>query len=174
MKELNTKNLKYNILKSYEVFNWKLIPTLIAGITLITMSMGIAYCITYSTGDLTPKDALGLNHLTWFLIMVISAIILIITVTTQTVMKPSAIYLWAPMQNVEDLVVSKEELISNILSNECRFDGFVELSYENQNPAKSRIVIPISKEEYAKITEYIDKMQLEQKKHMNPKAHLKN
>lgn len=68
------------------------------------------------------------------------------------------------MQNVEDLVVSKEELISNILSNECRFDGFVELSYENQNPAKSRIVIPISKEEYAKITEHIDKMRLEQKK----------
>lgn len=89
-------------------------------------------------------------------------------------MKPSAIYLWAPMQNVEDLIISKEELISNILSNQCRFDGFVELSYENQNSAKSHIVIPISKEEYAKITEHIDKMRLEQKKRMNPKAHLKN
>ena len=174
MKELNTKGLKYNILKSYEVFNSKPIPTLIAGITLITMSMGLVYCIEYSIENLTPKDAFGLNHLAWFLIMVISGPIYFITINTQTVMKPSAIYLWAPMQNVEDLVVSKEELISNILSNQCRFDGFVELSYENQNPAKSRIVIPISKEEYAKITEHIDKMQLEQKKHMNPKAHLKN
>lgn len=89
-------------------------------------------------------------------------------------MPDSAIYLWASMQNVEDLVVSKEELISNILSNQCRFDGFTELTYENKNPAKSRIVIPISKEEYAKITEHVDKMQLEQKKRMNPKAHLKN
>ena len=174
MKELDTKNLKYNILESYEVFNWKLIPTLISGITLITMSMGIAYCITHSTSDLTPKNAFGLNHFAWFLIMVISGPICYITVSTQTVMKPSAIYLWAPMQNVEDLIVSKEELISNILSNQCHFDGFVEVSYENQNPAKSRIVIPISKEEYAKITEHIDKMRLEQKKRMNPKAHLKN
>lgn len=174
MPNLNTKNLKYNILESYEVFNWELIPTLIAGITLITTSMGIAGYITYNTGNLTTKDAFGLNPLAWCLIAIVSTTFLIITVNTQTVMKPSAIYLWAPMQNVEDLVVSKEELISNILSNQCRFDGFVELSYENQNPAKSRIVIPISKEEYAKITEHIDKMQLEQKKHMNPKAHLKN
>lgn len=174
MKELNTKNLKYNILKVYEHFSTKPIPNIIAGITLTTMVAGIVYSIEYNTENLTPKDTLGLNQLTWCLIAIISAIILIITINTQTVMPGSAIYLWAPMQNVEDLVVSKEELISNILSNECRFDGFVELSYENQNPAKSRIVIPISKEEYAKITEHINKMQLEQKKHMNPKAHLKN
>ena len=64
MKELNTKGLKYNILKFYKVFNWELIPTLIAGITFITMSMGIACCITYNTGDLTAKDAFGLNPLT--------------------------------------------------------------------------------------------------------------
>ena len=174
MKELNTKNLKYNILKSYEVFNWKPIPTLIASITLLIAVAGLTCCIEYSTENLTPKDVFGLSHLAWFLIMVISGPICYITVNTQTVMKPSAIYLWAPMQNVEDLIVSKEELISNILSNECHFDGFVELSYENQNPAKSRIVIPINNEEYAKITEHIDKMRLEQKKRMNPKAHLKN
>lgn len=174
MKELNTKNLKYNILQVYKRFNWKLIPTLIAGITLMTMSMGITYCISYNTSNLTPNDAFGLNQLTWFLITVVSAVTFFITINTQTVMPDSAIHLWAPMQNVEDLVVSKEELISNILSNECRFDGFIELTYENKNPAKSRIVIPISKEEYAKITEHIDKMQLEQKKRMNPKAHLKN
>ena len=174
MKELNTKNLKYNILKSYEVFNWKPIPTLIASITLLIAVAGLVYCMEYSTENLTPKDAFGLSRLAWFLIMVISGPICYITVNTQTVMKPSAIYLWAPMQNVEDLIVSKEELISNILSNECHFDGFVELSYENQNPAKSRTVIPISNEEYAKITEHINKMRLEQKKHMNPKAHLKN
>ena len=63
MKELNTKNLKYNILKSYKVFNWKLIPTLIAGITLLLAVTGLACCIEYSTENLTPKDAFGLSHL---------------------------------------------------------------------------------------------------------------
>ena len=169
MKELNTKNLKYNILTVYERFNWKLIPTLITGITLLIASIGLAY----SCSDL-KDEVFGFSKFTWFLIAIVSGLISYITINTQTVIPNSAIYLWAPMQNVEDLVVSKEELISNILSNECRFDGFIELSYENQNPAKSRIVIPISKEEYAKITEHINKMQLEQKKHMNPKAHLKN
>ena len=169
MKELNTKNLKYNILTVYERFNWELIPTLIAGITLLIASIGLAY----SCSDL-KDEVFGFSKFTWFLIAIVSGLISYITINTQTVMPDSAIYLWASMQSVEDLVVSKEELISNILSNECRFDGFVELSYENQNPAKSRIVIPISKEEYAKITEHIDKMLLEQKKRMNPKAHLKN
>jgi hypothetical protein len=169
MKELNTKNLKYNILTVYERFNWKLIPTLIAGITLLITSIGLAY----SCSDL-KDEVFGFSKSTWFLIAVVSSLISHITINTQTVIQDSAIYLWSPMQNVEDLVVSKEELISNILSNECRFDGFVKLSYENQNPAKSRTVIPISNEEYAKITEHINKMRLEQKKRMNPKAHLKN
>ena len=169
MKELNTKNLKYNILTVYERFNWKLIPTLIAGITLLIASIGLAY----SCSDL-KDEVFSFSKFTWFLIAIVSGLISYITINTQTVIPDSAIYLWAPMQNVEDLVVSKEELISNILSNECRFDGFVELSYENQNPAKSRIVIPINKEEYIKITENIDKMQFEQKKRMNPKVHLKN
>ena len=124
MKELNTKGLKYNILRVYERFNWKLIPTLIACTTFLTTYMGIAYCIGYGTMDLTPKDTLGLNQLTWFLIAIVSGLISYITINTQTVIPDSAIYLWAPMQSVEDLVVSKEELISNILSNECRFDGF--------------------------------------------------
>ena len=169
MKELNTKNLKYNILTVYARFNWKLIPTLIAGITLLIASIGLAY----SCSDL-KDEVFGFNKFAWFLIAIVFGLISYITINTQTVIPDSAIYLWAPMQSVEDLVVSKEELISNILSNQCRFDVFTELTYENKNPAKSRIVIPISKEEYAKITEHINKMQLEQKKHMNPKAHLKN
>lgn len=169
MPNLNTKNLKYNILTVYARFNWELIPTLIAGITLLIASIGLAY----SCSDL-KDEVFSFSKFTWFLITIVSGLISYITINTQTVMPDSAIYLWAPMQNVEDLVVSKEELISNILSNQCRFDGFTELTYENKNPAKSRIIIPINKEEYAKITEHIDKMRLEQKKHMNPKAHLKN
>lgn len=93
MKELNTKNLKYNILKVYEHFSTKPIPNIIAGITLTTMVAGIVYSIEYNTENLTPKDTLGLNQLTWCLIAIISAIILIITINTQTVMPSSAIYL---------------------------------------------------------------------------------
>ena len=79
MKELNTKNLKYNILTVYEQFNWKLIPTLIASITLLIASIGLAY----SCSDL-KDEVFGFSKFTWFLIAIVSGLISYITINTQT------------------------------------------------------------------------------------------
>ena len=70
-------------------------------------------------------------------------------------------------------MISKSELFTNILSDDCEFLGYVYRPIENNCISKSCIKVPLTNEEYEKIIAYLNDDEKHEEKCMNPDVTIK-
>ena len=88
-------------------------------------------------------------------ILTISVISLFLIATYLIETKPY-LYLWAHNQNSGHITTSKSEVMKNILSNDCKFIGFIFTPIENKRISKTCIKVPLTNEKYEKIIVYLE------------------
>ena len=166
MTTLNTKGIKYNVLKQrYIIFD---------NPTSLTVYVCISTCLIFyvlfpiiemimpikNLEDLIPKN---LINSTKFIISVIASFASMFLIK----IKPH-LYLWTHQQNSEHFTISKSEIMTNILSNNCHFIGYVYMPINNENIHKTCIKVPLTNEEYEKIIAYLNDDERHKEKCMNP------
>lgn len=171
MTTLNTKGMKYNVLKQrYPIFD---------NPTSLTVCVCISTCLIFyvlfpiiemimpikNLEDLIPKN---LINSTKFIISVIASVAIVFLIE----IKPR-LYLWTHQQNSEHFTVSKSEIMTNILSNNCHFVGYVYMPINNKDIHKTCIGVPLTNEEYEKIIAYLDDDEKHEEKCMNPDVTIK-
>ena len=83
------------------------------------------------------------------------------------------LYLWAQNRDFERVMISKSELFTNILSDDCEFLGYVYRPIENNCISKSCIKVPLTNEEYEQIVVHLEKDKEHEEKCMNPDVTIK-
>ena len=78
------------------------------------------------------------------------------------------LYLWAQNQDFERVVISKSELFTNILSDDCEFLGYIYRPIKNNCISKSCIKVPLTNVEYGQIVAHLEKDKEHEEKCMNP------
>lgn len=171
MTTLNTKGMKYNVLKQrYLIFD---------NPTALTVCACTSTCLIFyvlfpiiemiipikNLGDLIPKHFI---NSTKFIISVVASFTIMFLIE----IKPR-LYLWTHRQNSEHFTVSKSEILTNILSNNCHFVGYVYMPINNEDIHKTCIKVPLTNEEYEKIIAYLDDDEKHEEKCMNPDVTIK-
>ena len=171
MTTLNTKGMKYNILKQQN--------PIIENPPLLTVCICTSTCLIFyvlfpiiemimpikNLEDLIPKN---LINPTKFIISVVASFAIMFLIE----IKPR-LYLWTHRQNSEHFTVSKSEIMTNILSNNCHFVGYVYMPINNEDIHKTCIKVPLTNEEYEKIIAYLDDDEKHEEKCMNPDVTIK-
>lgn len=140
--------MTYNVLKQQN--------PIFENLPLLTVCICISTCLIFyvlfpiiemiipikNLGDSIPKD---LTSHTKFIISVVASFAIMFLIK----IKPR-LYLWTARQNSEHFTVSKSEIMTNILSNNCHFVGYVYMPISNEDIHKTCIEIPLTNEEYEK------------------------
>lgn len=160
MTSFNTKGMKYNILNQ-EINRSLWIMSIILG----SVFMLFLVIIPGTQEILQIKNIKSLTEPA--IIQNVSIFILWIFIMIVTEPK-RCLYLWSQNQNLEKITISKSELFTNILSNHCKFIGYVYQPIKNDCVFKSCIKVPLTDKEYNKIIEHLKPDEKHEKKCMNP------
>ena len=165
MPNLNTKNLKYNILNREADHSYWILSTIVSGIFVLFLAV-----IPGTQEILQIKNIKNLIEPA--IIQPVSIFVLWLLVIINTEPK-CCLYLWAQNRDFERVVISKSELFTNILSDDCEFLGYVYRPIENNCISKSCIKVPLTNEEYEQIVMHLEKDKEHEKKCMNPDVTVK-
>lgn len=165
MPNLNTKNLKYNILNREADHSYWILSIIVSGIFVLF------FAVIPSTQEILQIKNIK-NLIEPAIIQPVSIFVLWLLVMINTEPK-CCLYLWAQNRDFERVMISKSELFTNILSDDCEFLGYVYRPIENNYIFKSCIKVPLTNEEYNKIVEYLEQDKNHEEKCMNPDVTIK-
>ena len=165
MPNLNTKNLKYNILNREADHSYWTLSTIVSGIFVLFLVV-----IPGTQEILQIKNIKNLTEPA--IIQNVSIFILWIFMVIVTEPK-RCLYLWMQNRDLERVMISKSELFTNILSDDCEFLGYVYRPIENNCISKSCIKVPLTNEEYEQIVVHLEKDKKHEEKCMNPDVTIK-
>ena len=149
MPNLNTKNLKYNILNREADHSYWILSTIISGIFVLFLAV-----ITSTQEILQIKNIKNLIEPAIIQPVSIFVIWLLVMISTEP---KYCLYLWAQNRDFERVMISKSELFTNILSDDCEFLGYVYRPIENNCISKSCIKVPLTNEEFEQIVMHLEK-----------------
>ena len=172
MTTLNTKGMKYNVLPRCYIFSEHPIGLT----TYATMGIFLFFLILLPSiseivsiknlKDLTQKPPI------MPIIKIVLTPYLFCTIGKSAKIEPY-LYLWTHQQNSEQFAISKSEIITNILSDNCQFMGYIYTPTSNRNIHKTCIKIPLTNIEYDKIFAHLRNNREHEEKCMNPDVTIK-
>ena len=172
MTTLNTKGMKYNVLPRCHIFSEHPIRLT----TYVTMGIFLFFLILLPSmseivsiknlKDLTQKPPI------MPIIKIVLTPYLFYTIGKSAKIKPY-LYLWTHQQNSEQFAISKSEIITNILSDNCQFMGYIYTPTPNRDIHKTCIKIPLTDIEYDKIFAHLRNNRKHEEKCMNPDVTIK-